>query len=186
MKVKEMMGKVMVALDEVTSFDLTANLEDYRYKIYEAMDSAQLELATMVSPIVKTEKTTAIDGTLVLPADLFELITIMNEDYSTAAYTVIKPDIIHISDGDYYVMYNKYPEKLSATANTTENVEEMELEISREAQEAMIYGVCALLCINDEPDLYNTYMSRYTAYMTNIINRREQKPKVSVRGGVAI
>ncbi len=186
MKVKEMMGKVMVALDEVTSFDLTANLEDYRFKIYEAMDSTQLELATMVSPIVSTKKIEATNGNIVLPEDLFELITIMKEDYSTAAYTVIKPDIIHISDGSYYVMYNKYPEKLSATANTAEDIGEMELEISKEAQEAMVYGVCALLCINDEPDLYNTYMSRYTAYMSNIINRREQKPKVSVRGGVAI
>lgn len=186
MNVKEMIGKVMVALDEVTSFDLKANLEDYRYKIYEAIDSTQSELATMVSPIVETESITAINGSLKLPKDMFELITIMNEDYSTADFTLIKPDTIHISDGNYFVMYNKYPAKISAAEGTEESVEQMELEISREAQEAMIYGVCALLCINDEPDLYNTYMSRYTAYMTNIINRREQKPKVSIKGGVAI
>ena len=119
--------------------------------------------------------------------DLFELITIMNtEDYSPAVFVLIKPDILRIADGTYYVMYNKYPTKISAVQGDEESIGEIELEISKEAQEAMVYGVCALLCINDEPELYNTYMSRYTAYMTNIISRREQKPKANIRGGVAI
>ncbi len=186
MKVKDMMGKVMVALDEVTSFDLVANIEDYRYKIYEAMDSTQRELATMVSPIIKTKEMEALNGVLILPEDLFELITIMDKSYNRVSFSYIKPDILRIADGTYYVMYNSYPALLSATDATKEEIEEMELEISKEAQEAMIYGTCALLCINDEPDLYNTYMSRFTAYMTNIINRREQKPKADVRGGVKI
>lgn len=187
MNVKEMIGKAMVALDEATSFDLTANLEDYRYKIYEAIDSTQRELATMVSPIVETREVTATNGRMILPEDLFELITIMNkEDYSTAAFTLVRPDILRIADGEYYVMYNRYPTRISAAQGNEESIGQIELEISKEAQEAMVYGVCALLCINDEPELYNTYMSRYTAYMTNIINRREQKPKASIRGGVSI
>ena len=186
MKVKEMMGKVMVALDEVTSFDLTANLEDYRYKIYEAMDSTQEELATMVSPIFKTVKITVENGYITLPEDMYELISILEENYNKADYTVITPEIIRIADGEYYITYNKHPAKISATDGTEEEIGNMELEISREAQEAMIYGVCALLCINDEPDLYNTYMSRYTSYMSNIINRKEQRPKASIKGGVAV
>ena len=35
MKVKELMGKVMVALDEAGSFNLIGNLDDYKYKIYK-------------------------------------------------------------------------------------------------------------------------------------------------------
>lgn len=186
MNVKEMMGKVMVALDEVTSFDLTANLEDYRYKIYEAMDSTQRELATMVSPILTSKLIEVKGNRLVLPDDLYELITIMREDYDRADFRYIKPDTLLIDDGKYYVAYNRYPQEISATGLTEAEIERIELEINKEAQEAMVYGTCALLCINDEPDLYNTYMSRYTAYMTNIINRREQKPKASVRGGVGI
>ena len=186
MKVKDMMGKVMVALDEVTSFDLVANLEDYRFKIYEAMDSTQRELATMASPIVETKEIIVEEGAFIFPEDLYELITIMKEDYSPASFDYIRPDILRIDNGKYYVMYNRYPKILTATQGTAEEIGEIELEISKEAQEAMIYGTCALLCINDEPDLYNTYMSRYTAYMTNIINRKEQKPKAVVRGGVAI
>ena len=124
---------------------------------------------------------------LVLPEDLYELITIMKMDYSTADFTLVRSGIVRIPDGEYYVMYNKYPKSISAASDTEANaIQEMELEISKDAQEAMVYGVCALLCINDEPDLYNTYMSRYTVYMTNILNRKEQKPKCAVRGGVAI
>lgn len=187
MKVKDMIGKVMVALDEAGSFSLTENLEDYRYKIYEAMDSTQRELATICNPIFETKEVTAENGKLILPEDLYELITIMNTDYSTADFTLVRPGEVRIADGDYYIMYNRYPKKISVANDAEERAtQEMELEISKDAQEAMIYGVCAFLCINDEPDLYNTYMSRYTVYMTNIINRKEQKPKCSVRGGVAI
>lgn len=187
MKVKDLMGKVMVALDEAASFNFTDNLDDYKYKIYEAIDSTQRELATICNPIFETKEVTAENGMLVLPEDLYELITIMKKDYSAAEFALVRPGYVRISDGDYYVMYNKYPKIISA-ANETEAkaIQEMELEISKDAQEAMVYGVCALLCINDEPDLYNTYMSRYTNYMTNIINRKEQKPKCIVRGGVAI
>lgn len=186
MNVKELMGKVMVALDEVTSFNLTANLEDYRYKIYEAIDSTQRELATIVSPIIETKEIEAENGCLVLPDDLYELIAIMQENYERADFKYIKPNTLLIDDGKYFVMYNRYPTVINVPDRTEEETGQTELEISREAQEAMIYGVCALLCINDEPDLYNTYMSRYTTYMTNIINRREQKPKATIRGGVAI
>lgn len=181
MTVKEAMGKIMAALDEVTSFDLTANMEDYKYKIYEGMDSTQRELATICSPIVKTVKKTAENGILVLPDDLYELITIMDMNYENVSFSYIRPGILRTDNGDYYVMYNAYPERI------TENTDETkEFEISKDAQEALIYGVCAFLCINDEPDLYRTYMSRYTGYMNSIISRRNERPKVSVKGGMEI
>ncbi len=186
MNVKEMMGKVMVALDEVTSFDLTADIEEYRYKIYEAMDSTQRELAIMVSPIIETKEVITENGVLMLPEDMYELITIMREDYSGADFSFIKPDILRIEPGRYFIMYNRYPKIIKCLGDDDEKIEKAELEISKEAQEAMVYGVCAYLCINDEPDLYNTYMSRYTAYMTNILSRREQSPKAQVRGGVGL
>ena len=180
MTLKEILGRVMAALDEVTSFDLTANMEDYRYKIYEGVDATQRELAAICSPIVKTVKKTAENGVLILPEDLYELITIMDLNYEAAAFSYIRPDILRIDDGEYYIMYNAYPTRISELSD-----ENSELEISKDAQEALIYGVCAFLCINDEPDLYRTYMSRYTGYMNSIISRKNERPKATVKGGAA-
>ena len=59
-----------------------------------------------------------------------------------------------------------------------------ELEIDEDGCEALIFGVCALICINDEPELYATYVNRYNEWKLNIANRRQGHTFVTVRGGI--
>ena len=57
-------------------------------------------------------------------------------------------------------------------------------QISEEAQEAMVYGICAGLCINDEPELYSTYMQRYNGLIDSMITRKNNMVRATVVGGI--
>lgn len=181
MDLNEVMGKIMVALDEVSSFNLTADMGDYEFKMYEAIDSTQRELACLCSPIEKVSNLTAQDGVLVLPDDLYELLGIYDHNYKRVGFKKIERDKVLIDDGTYIVKFNRYP-----TAINNSTPLSFELEIDKDAQEALIYGVCALLCINDDPEAYNTYIGRYTAYINSILSRKALRPNIVIEGGVDI
>ena len=36
------------------------------------------------------------------------------------------------------------------------------------SKKALVYGVCAGLTINDEPELYDTYIDKYNTMISNI------------------
>ncbi len=184
MNVKEMVGRVMTALDEVTGFDLTKNTEAYRYRIYEAMDSIQQELSAFVSPIVREADASVSDGRFAVPREMRRVLRIFDKNGNNAEFSYITPGEIVIADGEYTIIYEKYPDVIRKVSEADTEVDLRELEISREAQEAMVYGVCAYLCINDEPELYNTYMNRYTAYMSNILSHRDLSPSAVITGGI--
>lgn len=180
MTLKEVFEKVMVALDEAESDSLSTNMEDYKNKIYDIVDSCQRELAAFIDNILKVTDITVTGGAGLLPEDCFEIRGLYNGNSQTGYERVTQGQIL-ATDGSYRLRYAAYPQRINKTTSLL-----YELEISREAQEALIYGVCAGLCINDEPELYSTYMDRYNGICQSITERQMKYPKARITGGVSI
>ena len=179
MTLKDAKEKVMVALDEVESSDLLQNIEDYENKMPHIFDSVQRELAMYCKPIEKWADMTVIDGCVELPADCYEFKRLYFKN-STVSFDVINKKI-YTEDGNYKGFYYAYP---SVIDETTE--EDYEFEIDLDAQEAMIYGVCAGLCINDDPEAYDVYLEKYNTCVVNIENRKNAQAKIRITGGVLL
>ena len=84
-------------------------------------------------------------------------------------------------DGTYTVEYNAVPATITA-----DTLDTYELQIDEDGCEALIYGVCALICINDEPDLYAIYVNSYNVAKQNIVERRQTHSFCTVSGGIDI
>lgn len=173
MTVKEMIGKVMAALDEAENKPLWNNAADYETKIYAVIDSVQREIATAWAPIERSVVLNIKNGQAQLPADVYSITYMSNEDAWAYGRTVFG------DDGSLVVRYDAYPKTIDSTMG------EEALEISEEAQEAMVFGVCAGLCINDEPELYPVYLERFYGMMNTIHSRRQERPTGRVTGGVS-
>lgn len=179
MTLKEAMGKTMVLLDEVTSHNLTQNMEDYVYKLYPLFDSVQRELSTLCKPIEKEVTVTAEGGQLAQPGDCYEALGLYKNGVSVGYEKW--GDILLVEDGAYTLKYHAYPDKI-----TKDTPEDYTFQIDADAQEVMLYGVCAGICINDEPELYNTYLDRYNTGMMNILQRLQQNATAMVKGGLRL
>lgn len=183
MTVIDVIGKVMVIMDEVTSTNLTANSADYINKIYPLIDTVQREIAT-VKPIKKYLTLDSVNKRIDEPADCFEFLKVYDVDMSPINFLHYNKKIFMIDadeDGTFTLFYNKYPEKIDG--NTADSYE---LEIDKECQEALVYGVAAGLCINDEPDLYEIYDGKYKEMLTSIITRPQNNPIARLVGGLRI
>lgn len=185
MTLKEAMGKVMVLLDEVTSHNLTQNMEEYEYKIYPLFDSVQRELAALCKPLEGEVTLEAAEGRLQLPAACYEALELWQAgkrvSFITWGRELKRPDGTPWAAGAYRLRCHLYPETI-----TKDTEAGYRFEIEEDAQEVMLYGVCAGLCINDEPELYNTYLDRYNAGMSNILQRKAQRPEMMVKGGIRL
>ena len=181
MTIKEAIGKVMVNLDEVTGHDLVLNVEEFEPKMPPLFDSVQREIATVCCQIEKWADVEIIDETVMLPVDCYEILGLYDNDMKHVSY--VKKDKTlkvgkRIGKPELVLHYNAYPKRIDHTTPS-----DYEFEIDQEAQEAMIFGVCAGICINDEPELYDTYMDRYNVILANILQRKQEQPKAAVLGG---
>lgn len=181
MTINDVIGKAMSKLDEVTSSNLTANAADYINKIFPSIDTIQMEIATNVKPIEKYLTLSSVNLAIDVPVDCFKFLKVYDTDYSPVSFNLIDNKIRLDEDGTYVLYYNKYPEKITSSTPLT-----TELEIDKDCQEALVYGVAAELCINDEPELYDTYLDRYNTLLVNIINRIQSNATARIVGGLRI
>lgn len=185
MTIIEVVSKIMVNLDEVTSSVLTANAYEYIDKIYPLIDTIQTEIATIVKPIKKYELALSSNKRISLPTNCFEFLKLFDSNMIPVRFVVYDGKIVIIDttldDATYMMHYNKYPNTINSL--TPDNTE---LEIDRDCQEALIYGVCAGLTINDEPELYNVYSERYNNLLANIQQRMESNSSATLVGGLRI
>ena len=186
MKVKDMICKVMVLFDEITGNDVIKDSEEYRYRIYDAMDSIQRELAVILSPITAVKVIRSEGGRADTGDDVLRIRALKHKNGSNAYFSCGRMNEIIVADGEYELFYEKYPSRIYYGGEGSVSVNDRELEISPEAQEAMVYGVCAYLLMNDEPELYNAYMSRYMSLISNILAARDNRASAFARGGVYI
>lgn len=185
MTINQIIEKIMVALDEVTSSNLLANQAEYIDKIIPLIDSVQREIATVIKPIKKFSDLVSVSKKIDVPTDCYELLKVYDADMKALSYGVYNNKIYltdeSITDGTFTLFYNKYPNTINAsTVKTTE------LEIDKETQEALVYGVCAKLTINDEPELYNTYRDEYNTMLSNIQARAISGATARLVGGLDI
>lgn len=184
MTLNDVIGKVMVKLDEVTSSNLTANAADYINKIYPSIDTIQTEIATNIKPIEKYITLESVNKRIDVPVDCFKLLKVYDVDLSPKRFLNYNKVIYMVDeevDAPFTLFYQKYPEKItSSTPNTTE------LEIDKDCQEALVYGVAAELCINDEPELYDTYLDRYNTMLATITTRMQNNTIARLVGGLRI
>lgn len=181
MTIIEVIGKIMVNLDEVTSSSLEANSAEYIDKIYPLIDTIQKEIATIVKPIDKYETFDSVNKRIDEPTDCFEFLKVYDTDMTPIKFLRYNKKIHLIEeeeDGTFTLYYHKYPDAINN--NTADNYE---LEISKDCQEALVYGVCAAICINDEPELYDTYSDRYNTMLANIAARMQNNSTARIVGG---
>jgi len=181
MTIAELKVKVMAELDEIDSANLTANIGDYINKMYPIIDTVQKELAFLTCPVKAVASVTASGGELTLPSDLYELRKITDSTTGEALHVDYKSNRVlqGVPDGTYKVEYNAVP--VTIDANTEDSYA---LQIDEEGCEALVFGVCALICINDEPDLYAIYVNKYNEYRQNIVDRRQTHGFVTITGGI--
>lgn len=182
MTIYDVKVKVLAMLDEIDSSTLLQNIGDYINKMYPIIDSVQKELAFMVCPVKRFAVVTAEDGELTFPSDLYELtkLTDANGNTITLNYKSNK-ELRNVPDGLYSIEYNGIPATITADVS-----DDYALEIDEEGCEALIYGVCAGICINDEPELYAIYVNKYNESKQNIVQRKQSHTFVTVSGGLDI
>ena len=173
MTLKDIFNKVAVAMDEV-------DLSDYMQKIYECADSVQREIAVFALPIVKHVVLKAQWGRIELPDDCYEPLALAVGN-TKIRYTSTEDGFLLCKDGEYDLKYNAYPTQITPKTPLSTN-----LDIAKEGSQAMVYGICAGLCINDEPELYSAYMDRYNGILDAIITRKNRYPYAKITGGVGL
>lgn len=185
MNLKDIIGKIMVNLDEVTSSNLVANSADYIFKIYPLIDTIQTEIATQVKPIEEYKTVESVNKRMDVPNDCFEFLKVYDTNLSPISYrkynSLLYLTDVNVKDGIYTLYYNKYPKFINNSSP-----DEAELEIDKECQEALIYGVCAGLTINDEPELYDTYIDKYNTMISNISARLQNNSTARLVGGLRL
>lgn len=179
MTLREAMGKAMVLLDEATGHNLTQNMEDYVYKFYPLFDSVQRELSVLCCPIEKETAAAVKDGRCPLPEDCLAPLRLLRDGAPVGFETWGK--VLFAADGDYTLQYHAYPARIAK-----DTPDDYVFQIDGDAQEVMIYGVLAGVCINDEPDAYNAYLDRYNTGMTNLVQRRQQTATATWKGGIRL
>ena len=177
MTLGEAKRKIMIELDESGEVDALENIGDYSAKLPDIFNTVQKELAMFCKPVEKVKDIAVRNGCYVEPDDCYEIKAIYN---GTKRMTFEKvADTIKINNGTYKMVYEAIP------ANIDENTEDdYEFEIDVDCQEAMIHGVCAQICINDEPELYQTYFERYNLAIANINDKLSKSSKLTFVGGV--
>lgn len=185
MTLRELFRKVMVVLDEMDGNDSEGlgNFADYAEKIYEAAESCQREVAVYGVPIPSQGILPVVERNISLPEDCFRVLRV-EQGEKALGFDQVREKVLLLpegTEGDVVVWFYAYPPSI-----TKETPLDTILTVSLAGQEAMVYGIAAMLTINDEPDLYVTYMERYNGLLTLLQQMRERNQTAKMQGGVAI
>lgn len=177
MTLEEAKRKVMIELDESGETSVFENISDYAVKLPDIFNTVQKELAMFCKPVEKVMDIEVENGFYEKPADCY-VIKAIYQGTERVGFGLIA-GTIKLDNGTYKMVYEAIP------ANIDEDTEDdYEFEIDVDCQEAMIHGVCAQLCINDEPELYATYFERYNLAIANINDKLNKSSKLTFVGGV--
>ena len=177
MTLEEAKRKVMIELDESGEMSALENIADYAIKLPDIFNTVQKELAMFCKPVEKVMDITVENGYYEKPEDCYVVKAIYNGT-ERVNFELIAGNI-RLGNGTYKMVYEAIPTNIDE--NTDDNYE---FEIDVDCQEAMIHGVCAQICINDEPELYVTYYERYNLAMANINDKLGKSSKLTFVGGV--
>jgi hypothetical protein len=177
MTLEEAKRKIMIELDESGEGSALENIADYAVKLPDIFNTVQKELAMFCKPIEKIMNITVENGYYSKPVDCYN-VKYIAKNGKKQTFSVVADRIV-TDNGEYEMVYEALPQNIDD--NTTDDYE---FEIDVDCQEAMIHGVCAQICINDEPELYQTYFERYNLAIANINDKLGKTTKLTFSGGV--
>ena len=177
MTLGEAKRKIMIELDESGEVDVLENIGDYSSKLPDIFNTVQKELAMFCKPVEKVIDITVEGGYLTKPQDCYVIKALYNGEKNVNFR--LMADRIIAENGQYKMVYEAIPENIEEDTE-----DDYEFEIDVDCQEAMIHGVCAQICINDEPELYQTYFERYNLAIANINDKLGKSSKLTFIGGV--
>jgi hypothetical protein len=177
MTLGEAKRKIMIELDESGETNALENIGDYRAKLPDIFNTVIKELAMFCKPVEKMIDITIENGYCEKPKDCY-VVKGLYKDKGRIVFDLIGNRII-ADDGEYKMLYEALPDNIDD--NTSDDYE---FEIDVDCQEAMIHGVCAQICINDEPTLYQIYFERYNLAIANINDKLNKSNKLAFVGGV--
>jgi hypothetical protein len=169
--------KIMIELDENGEVDVLANVVDYNAKLPDIFNTVQRELAMFCKPVEKVIDIVVENGYYTKPNDCY-VVKAIYKDNKRVTFNTVANRII-TDDGEYKMLYEALPDNINEDTD-----DDYEFEIDVDCQEAMIHGVCAQICINDEPELYQTYFERYNLAIANINDKLSKSSKLTFLGGV--
>lgn len=181
MTLEEVKRKVMIELDEAgdTYAAILENIGDYESKLPDIINTVQKELAMFCKAVEKEASITVTGGYADKPSDCYVINELVQGD-KPCDFT-LRGLRIYAQDGEYTIRYEKLPDDIDEDTDGS-----YEFEIDKDAQEAMIHGICAQICINDEPELYQTYFERYNLAIANIQDKMAKSTKLNFVGGVRL
>lgn len=167
----------MIELDESGENSALENITDYAVKLPDIFNTVQKELAMFCKPIEKIMNIKVENGYCLKPVDCYT-VKYITKNGKRQNFNVIADRIV-AENGEYEMLYEVIPQNIDENTD-----DDYEFEIDVDCQEAMIHGVCAQICINDEPELYQTYFERYNLAIANINDKLNKSSKLSFSGGV--
>ena len=177
MTLGEAKRKIMIELDESGETNALENISDYRAKLPDIFNTVIKELAMFCKPVIKTTEITVENGYCEKPKDCY-VVSGLYQDKGRIVFDILGNRIM-ADNGTYTMVYEALPDNIDDNTD-----DDYEFEIDADCQEAMIHGVCAQICINDEPTLYQIYFERYNLAIANINDKLNKSNKLSFVGGV--
>lgn len=177
MTLGEAKRKIMIELDESGEGSALENINDYAVKLPDIFNTVIKELAMFCKPVEKVMDIVVEDGYYTKPEDCY-VVKAIYKDNKRITFSIVADRII-TDNGEYKMLYEALPDNIDENTD-----DDYEFEIDVDCQEAMIHGVCAQICINDEPELYQTYFERYNLAIANINDKLNKSSKLTFVGGV--
>lgn len=155
MTLEEVMIQILTLIEEYDAKNMTtfSDDEDISNKIMHSIDNIQVELAQIRR--IKAKKTYDLSETneFTLPDDLFKIDKVKECDFEVLGNTIVfDPKYT----GEVTLYYDKYPEKIDDDTDT-----DTVLELSRDALEALVYGVASAILKADISSNYSVYEYKY-------------------------
>ena len=167
MTLGQLKKETVVLIEEYNGESTFTDDADLAAKLNYAVNTIQTELAMDVSPIIKSEAITKLSTSKLthnLPADFYQLYRIDECKWDIMGGTIIfDNDFI----GTINMYYKAYPTRIDDATLDTAN-----LEIDRNAQEIMKWGVASEILKVDPAIDYGIFEAKYQNLKANINSSR--------------
>lgn len=139
---------------------------EYKEKIIRAINHVQAKISKFARPIRKYINLETEDQTITMPEDFLSLVEITDASGAPLMYERVDTNKIKLqSDGTYRVCYNTLLNDIPWNNGDVDL--EMELGIEKVAEQCLIYGVAAEICMDNE-ELYPILQNEYNNLLVNL------------------
>lgn len=156
MKLKDLKERALITADE------EGNEIEYNTQLIEAINKVQNKLVVFARNKIKYVNITAVEGTIELPEDCFELMEVKC-GLTLANYVKINNNKIKVADDNTYTL--KYKAFLPNVTEST--LDDFEIEIDSIAETCLVVGVASWIAI-DNPELYDVLVAEYNTLLANL------------------